>query len=188
MVCPNGKRFHFLRSAPIKGNRFGRTEEYCRCEYCTACLRREKCHKSKENRIVRTNEELTKFHNDVLDNLNCVHGALLRMNRSIQAEGTFGGIKWNSGYRRLRRRDIDDMILELGLISCGFNLYKYHLKKIAIQKMAQFYPQVIPGEIAKFPRAVVVVPILLPLKFSTIRNQPINERRRIPFLGSSVFR
>lgn len=136
MVCPNGKRFHFLRSAPVKGNNYGRTEEYYQCEDCTGCLHREKCHRSKENRIVRINEELTQFHNEVLNNLNSVHGALLRMNRSIQAEGTFGGIKWNRGYKRLRRRGIEGVILEAGLISCGFNLYKYHLKKTALQKAA----------------------------------------------------
>ena len=136
MVCPNGKRFYFLRSAPVKGNQFGRTEEYYQCENCVGCPHREKCHKSKENRVVRINEELTKFHNEVLSNLNCVHGALLRMNRSIQAEGAFGGIKWNKGYKRLRRRGLEGVILELGLISCGFNLYKYHLKKMAMQKAA----------------------------------------------------
>ena len=136
MVCPNGKRFHFLRSAPVKGNQYGRTEEYYRCEDCSDCIHREKCHKSKDNRVVRINEELTQFHKEVLENLNCVHGALLRMNRSIQAEGAFGGIKWNRGYKRLRRRGIEGVILELGLISCGFNLHKYHLKKMAAQQAA----------------------------------------------------
>ena len=136
MLCPNGKRFRFLRSAPVKGNQFGRTEEYYQCEDCTGCLHREKCHKNKDNRIVRINEELTRFHEEVLTNLNCVHGALLRMNRSIQAEGVFGGNKWNRNYKRLHRRGIEGVILELGLISCGFNLHKYHLKKIAAQKAA----------------------------------------------------
>ena len=56
------------------------------------------------------------------------------MNRNIQAEGTFGGIKWNKGYKRLRRRGLEGVILELGLISCGFNLYKYHLKKLAMKR------------------------------------------------------
>ena len=136
MLCPNGKRFHFLRSSPVKGNQFGRTEVYYQCEDCTGCPHREKCHRSRENRIVRINEELTKFHREVLDNLNSVHGALLRMNRSIQAEGTFGGIKWNRGYKRLRRRGIEGVMLELGLISCGFNLHKYHLKRMAAQRAA----------------------------------------------------
>ena len=136
MICPNSKRFHFMKSAPVKGNQFGRTEEYYQCEDCTGCPHRERCHKSKENRVVRINEELTRFHKEVLANLNCVHGALLRMNRSIQAEGAFGGIKWNRGYKRLRRRGIEGVILELGLISCGFNLHKYHLKKMAAQEAA----------------------------------------------------
>ena len=50
MVCPNGKRFHFLRSTPVKGNQFGRTEEYYRREDCTDCIHGEKCHKSRDNR------------------------------------------------------------------------------------------------------------------------------------------
>jgi len=40
------------------------------------------------------------------------------------------------GYKRLRRRGIEGVIMELGQISCGFNLYKYHLKKIAMQRAA----------------------------------------------------
>ena len=136
MVCPNGKRFHFLRTSPVKGNQFGRTEEFYRCEDCTGCPHREKCHHGAGNRIVRVNEELTRFHREVMNNLNTVHGALLRMNRSIQSEGAFGTIKWNRGYRRLRRRGINGVMLELGLISCGFNLYKYHLKRLAMRYAA----------------------------------------------------
>ena len=136
MICPNGKRFYFLRTAPVKKNQYGRTEEYYQCENCEGCPHRERCHKSKENRIVRVNEELTQLHEEVLGNLNSIHGALLRMNRSIQAEGTFGGIKWNRSYKRLRRRGQEGVILELGLISCGFNLHKYHLKQQAMQHAA----------------------------------------------------
>ena len=136
MICPNGKRFYFLRSAPVKGNQYERTEEYYQCENCEGCPYREKCHKSKDNRVIRVNEELTQFHEEVLCNLNSVHGALLRMNRSIQSEGAFGGIKWNRSYKRLRRRGRKDVVLEFGLISCGFNLHKYHLKRQAAQKAA----------------------------------------------------
>lgn len=69
-------------------------KEYYQCENCEECLHRSECHKSKYNRVVRVNEELTQVHQEVIDNLNSIHGALLRMNRSIQAEGIFGGIKW----------------------------------------------------------------------------------------------
>ena len=85
---------------------------------------------------MRVNEELTQFHEEVLGNLNSIHGALLRMNRSIQAEGAFGGIKWNRSYKRLHRRGLEGVILELGLVSCGFNLHKYHLKQQTLQRAA----------------------------------------------------
>ena len=129
MLCPNGKEFKYLKTSGIKGNNYGRTEEYYQCEDCSNCEHREKCHKSQGNRIVRINDELTAFHKEVLENLNCTHGALLRMNRSIQAEGVYGCIKWNRSYTRARRRGLKGMILEIGMISIGFNLHKYHLKK-----------------------------------------------------------
>ena len=89
-VCPNGKEFTYLYSRPVRGNQYGRTEELYQCEDCTDCAHKEKCCKCEGNRIVRLNEELTVFHREVLSNLNSIHGALLRMNRSIQAEGVFG--------------------------------------------------------------------------------------------------
>ena len=135
-VCPNGKEFHYLYSRPVRGNKFGRTEEMYQCEDCSGCQLKENCCKCEGNRVVRINEELTKFHKEVLNNLNSVHGALLRMNRSIQAEGAFGTIKWNRAYKRARRRGLKGVILEISMISCGFNLHKYHLKQTAKQLAA----------------------------------------------------
>ena len=129
LICPNGKKFNYLYSRPVKGNKFGRTEELYQCEDCTGCPHKEKCHKSEKNRIIRMNEELTSFHQEVIDNLESIHGALLRMNRSIQAEGTYGVIKWNREYTRERRRGLKSVIFEFSAICLGFNLHKYHLKK-----------------------------------------------------------
>ena len=120
---------YFLHSSPVRGNKFGRTEEYYQCEDCNGCPYREKCLKSEKNRIIRLNEELTSFHKEVINNLECVHGALLRMNRSIQAEGTYGTIKWNREYTRVRRRGLKQVFFEFSAICLGFNLHKYHLKK-----------------------------------------------------------
>ena len=82
------------------------------------------------------NQELSSIHQEVLENLECIHGALLRMNRSIQSEGTFGILKWDKSYKRLFRHGYENVMLELTLISCGFNLYKYHNKKQRKMKMA----------------------------------------------------
>ena len=53
MLCPNGKRFNYLRTEPVKGNQFGRTEEYYRCEDCDGCPHRASCHRSSQNRTYR---------------------------------------------------------------------------------------------------------------------------------------
>ena len=127
-VCPNGKEFRYLRSRPVKGNKYGRTEELYQCEDCTDCPHKEKCCRCEGNRVICLNEELTGIHKEVAGNLNSIHGALLRMNRSIQAEGAFGMIKWNRSYERIRRRGLKSVNLEIFMISCGFNLHKYHLK------------------------------------------------------------
>ena len=136
VICPNGKEFKYLYSRPVRGNKYGRTEELYQCEDCAACPHKEKCCKCEGNRIVRLNEELTGFHKEVLGNLKSIHGALLRMNRSIQAEGAFGAIKWNKAYQRIHRRGLKSVILEISMISCGFNLHKYHLKSLARQLAA----------------------------------------------------
>ena len=135
-VCPNGKEFHFLNTKKIKGNHYGRTEELYQCEDCSGCPLKQECCKCEGNRIVRMNKELSVFHKEVIGNLNSVQGALLRMNRSIQAEGAYGGIKWNRAYTRARRRGLNGLLLEISMICCGFNLHKYHLKKSSKEKAA----------------------------------------------------
>lgn len=77
----------------IKGNQYGRQEEIYQCEDCSGCPYAAQCKKAEGNRIVRINRELTAMHKEVIENLESIQDSLLRMNRSIQAEGTFGIIK-----------------------------------------------------------------------------------------------
>ena len=58
------------------------------------------------------------------------------MNRSIQAEGTFGIMKNDRWYKRIVRRGIDSVRLEVFLVSIGQNLYKYHNKKNRVETAA----------------------------------------------------
>ena len=128
LICPNGKKFKFMYNRPVKGNKFGRTEEMYQCEDCTGCPRREKCHKSEKNRIIRLNEELTSFHQEVIDNLECIHGALLRMNRSIQAEGSFGDLKQDMRFRRYLCKGNANVLAESILLAMARNVNKLHNK------------------------------------------------------------
>lgn len=128
--CPNGRKFLFRQTQHVKYNKYGRTEELYECESCEGCPHKQECcPKAHKNRTIRLNQELTAIHQEVLKNLESIHGALLRMNRSIQSEGTFGVLKWDKSYKRLFRRGEKNVLLELTMISCGFNLYKYHNKK-----------------------------------------------------------
>ena len=136
MRCPNGKAFHFLCRKDIKGNRYGRQEEIYECEDCSGCPYAAKCKKTPKNRTVQINKELTAMHREVLDNLESIHGALLRMNRSIQAEGTFGIMKYDRSYKRIVRRGIKSVLLEVFLVSIGHNLYKHYNKDIQKRKAA----------------------------------------------------
>lgn len=130
LICPNNKKFLFQYNRHIRGNKYGRTEEVYECEDCSGCPFRKDCtKKEKGNRTARLNRELSGFHREVMNNLGNIHGALLCMNRSIQSEGAFGIIKWDRSYKRLLRRGGKSVLLEFTLISCGFNLYKYHNKK-----------------------------------------------------------
>lgn len=137
LVCPNGKKFKFRNEQHVRGNNYGRTEEIYECESCENCkYKQECCPKANGNRTIRLNRELTKFHEEVIHNLGCIHGALLCMNRSIQAEGTFGVIKCDKSYKRLRRRGMDNVVLEFFMVACGYNLYKYHNKAARMKKIA----------------------------------------------------
>ena len=70
------------------------------------------------------------MHQEVIENLESIHGALLRMNRSRQAEGTFGIMKNDRWYKRNDRRGINSVKLEVLLVAIGDNLYKYQNKKM----------------------------------------------------------
>lgn len=58
------------------------------------------------------------------------------MNRSVQAEGTFGIIKNDRWYKSIVRRGINSVRMEIFLVSIGHNLYKYQNKMIRLLKTA----------------------------------------------------
>lgn len=128
MYCPNGKIMKFKYRKAIKDNKYGREEEIYECEDCSNCPFASQCKKTEKNRTIRINKELTEYHKEVIDNLESIHGALLRMNRSIQSEGTFGVMKYDRWYKRTVRKGQLSVDLEIYLVSIGHNLYKFHNK------------------------------------------------------------
>ena len=139
--CPEGRAFVFRYRKNIQKNHYGRQEEVYECEDCTGCPHAEKCKRTPKNRTVRINEELTRMHREVLENLESIQGALLRVNRSIQAEGAFGVMKQDRRYRRIVRRGINSVRVEILLVCIGHNLYKHYNKQIKTAAAAwSFFP------------------------------------------------
>lgn len=52
-------------------------------------------------------------------------GIEIRINRSIQVEGTFGQIKNNMNYDRIRRRGLTKVSAEIMLMCLGVNIRRY---------------------------------------------------------------
>ena len=128
MYCPNNKEFTYQYSKHITGNKYGREYEVYECKSCEGCPHKNKCTKSTGNRKVQLNKELNQYYIEVMNNLQSIHGALLLQNRSIQAEGTFGIIKYDRWYKRIVRRE-KLVQSEIFLVSIGYNIYKYHNKR-----------------------------------------------------------
>nr|WP_270815239.1 transposase [Hungatella effluvii] len=84
--------------------------------------------KTKKKRSIRVNSELTPTYREAVKKLESIHGALLRMNLSIQTEGTFGILKNDRWYKRIVLRGSNSVRMETFLVSIGCNLYKYHKK------------------------------------------------------------
>ncbi|MGE9923631.1 transposase, partial [Acidaminococcus fermentans] len=119
LLCPNGKKFKFVYRKNIQGNQYGRQEEIYECEDCNGCPYAERCKKTPHNRRISLNRELTKVHADVIGRLTDTRGFLLRRNRAIQAEGTFGVMKNDREYDRIVRRGMDSVKMEVFLVSIG---------------------------------------------------------------------
>jgi transposase len=98
------------------------------CERCEGCPVKEKCTKNKGNRQMELSRRFIE-HRDISEaNISTTVGIVLRMNRSIQAEGVFGAIKEDHGFRRFLLRGKKNVRIEFLLMSLGHNMNKLHNK------------------------------------------------------------
>ena len=95
------------------------------CNYsykCKAKLKEE--NKNKDYRTIELIPEYELLKEQARKNLLSTKGIEIRVNRSIQVEGTFGQIKNNMGYVRIRRRGIEKVSCEIMLMCLGRNIRK----------------------------------------------------------------
>ncbi len=126
IICLNGiigKEYKTSTHPKMQDGKFYIWNGCNSCNYSYKC----KAHMKQENketdfriREISINYEL--FKQEARDNLLSVKGIEMRINRSIQIEGTFGQIKQNMSYERIRRRGLDKVSCEIMLECLGANI------------------------------------------------------------------
>ena len=99
---------------------------------CNTCKYSYKCkefikgeNKNNDYRIKELSIEYELLKEEAKNNLLSPKGIELRINRSIQVEGTFGQIKQNMNYERIRRRGLNKVSCEIMLMCLGVNIRRY---------------------------------------------------------------
>lgn len=94
------------------------------CNYSYICKKKLK-NKNLDFRQIELIPEYEIFKEKARANLLSPEGIEIRVNRSIQIEGTFGQIKQNMQYIRIRRRGIEKVKCEIMLMCLGRNIRKF---------------------------------------------------------------
>ena len=124
-ICPNNKRLVYTEDRQTKTqNGYPITKRVYTCESCEGCPHRTQCHKGKANREVKTSVTFKRQRAESLKNIQSEEGILLRMNRSIQVEGTFGVWKQDYRFRRFAMRGKQGVETQLFLLAFAYNIQK----------------------------------------------------------------
>ena len=118
-------KYYFSKSHPrYKDSNFYIFEGCNDCNYSYKC--KEKLQDKTQNfRIAELSISYENYKNDARKNLLSPDGIEIRINRSIQVEGTYGQIKYNMNYTRFRRRNLKNVECEFMLECLGVNIRKF---------------------------------------------------------------
>lgn len=94
------------------------------CGYSYKCKAKLK-NKNYDFRYIELIPDYELLKEEVRNNLLSPKGIEIRINRSIQVEGTFGQIKNNMNYDRIRRRGLSKVSAEIMLMCLGVNIRRY---------------------------------------------------------------
>lgn len=136
-ICPNQHQFD--RNLY---DRYDERGEYLRIiqkmgseESCEGCPFEGECIKSKKHQKVLSRDVvLEEMYGKVDENLSSEFGKELKKQRSIQVEGTFGVIKQDMKFTRLKRRGLRNAKMEFLIVCLGYNLKKYHKYRLKQEK------------------------------------------------------
>ena len=128
-TCQNGKKLRAgYTGKRISKSGFESEITYYECESCEGCPYKKSCTRAKGNRKMQISKEFLRQRKESLERITSPTGILLRMNRSIQAEGAFGVIKQDYGFRQFLLRGNKKVRTEILLVAIAYNINKLHNK------------------------------------------------------------
>ena len=133
-TCPAGNVFERIGEAQRKrGPNFETTVTIYECFGCIGCPQKALCTKAQSNRKMEVSKDFHALRQASLERITTEEGKVLRLNRSIQVEGTFGVLKQDYGFRRFLRRGEGNVFTEVLLYAMAYNLSKLHNKMLRNQ-------------------------------------------------------
>ena len=136
-ICRNAKRLaadHIRHSKSKTGYVSEKTIYKCEdcsgCPYKSGCIKGNHCKTPLEERtrILQVAKTFVKYRQEDLERILSDEGILLRINRSIQAEGSFGNLKQDMRFRRYVSRGTPNVLAESILLAMAGNINKLHNK------------------------------------------------------------
>lgn len=136
-ICRNGRELTVTnerRSKTTSG--YVSIKTYYRCSDCTGCPYKTECIKGnncktpmeKRNKVLMVSKTMSQKRAEDLERITSEYGTMLRMNRSIQAEGSFADVKEDMNFRRYLYRGKVNALAESILLAMGRNINKLHCK------------------------------------------------------------
>ena len=134
-ICKNGKE---VRKTNVRFQKtasgYLREETTYHCNQCDGCPYRKQCMSGtnwkkpleKRYKNLRVSKEFERLRAQEYELINSEEGKMLRMNRSIQVEGSFGDIKGDSSFTRYLCRGTENVIAESILFAIAHNLGWLH--------------------------------------------------------------
>ena len=107
-----------------------------KCENCESCSYKKECIKGnncktpleERTKILQVAKTFLKYRQEDLKRILSEEGILFRINRSIQAEGSFGNLKQDMQFRRYLSKGTVNVLAESTLLAMARNINKLHNK------------------------------------------------------------
>lgn len=136
-ICQNNKKLK-VNSVKFRKSKTGYVsektiyicEDCSNCSYKTSCIKGNNCKTPLDQRTKKfeTSKKFNRQRKEVFERIITEEGCLLRVNRSIQAEGSFANIKQDMNFRRFMCRGQQNVLAESTLLAMAYNINKLHNK------------------------------------------------------------